>query len=293
MIVFKNPRKNDALTLILSEEYKTVDSFSVQLYSDNSFLNIEARSTVNYELLLVKATLSHVCMLSCKTSGQIFQLFGLSVLNTNKQYIRSMGITYNPEIEIPAGNYSGFVLFWKGNYINKLPSVNAFDTQTIPPSFIQNVLSIGKQMFKPGIIVPMRYTYLDAKVNELISVVVNFYSGRTPVLKPDILAQLKTFEDAVSQQLKHLPQFNQLAYSAGVNPGIIRKYFTDYFGCNFRTYVQKLRLKKAKELLIQTRLTVSEIAEISGYDYEYSFIRSFRKHFGLTPLQFRNKTRPE
>lgn len=53
------------------------------------------------------------------------------------------------------------------------------------------------------------------------------------------------------------------------------------------------RIIKAKELLLNTNLTVDKIAESCGYSCTYSFLRQFRSKCQLTPTQFRNKSLPD
>jgi len=55
-------------------------------------------------------------------------------------------------------------------------------------------------------------------------------------------------------------------------------------------YANRLRLKRAKHMLISSRMTVSEIARDSGYETFSAFCRSFRHHYGMTASSLRVKT---
>lgn len=55
----------------------------------------------------------------------------------------------------------------------------------------------------------------------------------------------------------------------------------------FVDYLNMCRLNKAKQLLEDTRLLISEIAKNVGYQSDNSFIRIFKKYFGITPGQYR------
>ena len=52
-------------------------------------------------------------------------------------------------------------------------------------------------------------------------------------------------------------------------------------------YLTALRMQRARELLRNTRLPVYEIASRTGYESDLAFTRTFKKHAGLTPKQFR------
>ena len=70
------------------------------------------------------------------------------------------------------------------------------------------------------------------------------------------------------------------------------KYFSRYFKNTFHTtlsdYVMKLRLERAEFLLSSTEFSITEISMQSGFNNVSFFIRSFKKAYGLTPLQYRN-----
>lgn len=51
--------------------------------------------------------------------------------------------------------------------------------------------------------------------------------------------------------------------------------------------IQQIRVQKAGELLCSTKLSVQEIAELTGYQDVTYFIRMFKKHTQITPLQYR------
>ncbi len=73
---------------------------------------------------------------------------------------------------------------------------------------------------------------------------------------------------------------------------ISSKYLSALFkksvGRNFSDYVHGVRIKKACELLRDTRMMVYDIASTVGYKSEKHFSRLFRAQTGMTPGQFRN-----
>lgn len=70
-------------------------------------------------------------------------------------------------------------------------------------------------------------------------------------------------------------------------------YFSRVFkqekGCNFVEFLTKVRVERAKKLLINTELSVVRIALESGYQDASYFCRVFRQEAGLTPNQYRNQ----
>ena len=56
---------------------------------------------------------------------------------------------------------------------------------------------------------------------------------------------------------------------------------------NFRDYIMKLRIERSCDLLRNTDKTVSEISELVGYSDPAFFYRSFKKHLGMSPAEYR------
>ncbi|MCU6796300.1 helix-turn-helix domain-containing protein [Paenibacillus sp. WQ 127069] len=75
----------------------------------------------------------------------------------------------------------------------------------------------------------------------------------------------------------------------GYHPDYIRGVFRKETGVNFSDYLSNYRLQKARVLLVETGLKISEIAERLQYNNSQNFIRYFRKQEGMTPGQFREK----
>ena len=58
-------------------------------------------------------------------------------------------------------------------------------------------------------------------------------------------------------------------------------------GMTFSDYVTQLRIQRAKELLSDDSMSVSEIAEVVGYNDYFYFIKVFKKVQGISPSKYR------
>lgn len=67
---------------------------------------------------------------------------------------------------------------------------------------------------------------------------------------------------------------------------IIRAYLNEPLGA----YIKRTRLETAAQLLMYSQVPVSEISHQVGYEMPSSFTNAFRKHFGMSPNEFRNQT---
>lgn len=80
-----------------------------------------------------------------------------------------------------------------------------------------------------------------------------------------------------------------LAQEFHLSEKYISWYFQEHFYISFMQYVAHLRMTKAKDLLLTTEQSITEIAFSCGYPSVNFFIRSFKKVHGMTPLQYRKR----
>lgn len=79
----------------------------------------------------------------------------------------------------------------------------------------------------------------------------------------------------------------QLAERLGMSPNYLSGLFKKELNVHFTDYVNRVRLEKAKELLLTTNLKSYEIAERTGFADNSYFSRMFLKHVGVRPNGFR------
>ena len=71
------------------------------------------------------------------------------------------------------------------------------------------------------------------------------------------------------------------------SPAHISRTFRKLYGVTFTAYLQKLKLAQSCRLLLETDLSVEQVAESVGYKNVQFFHRIFREHYQLSPLQYR------
>ena len=76
---------------------------------------------------------------------------------------------------------------------------------------------------------------------------------------------------------------------AGISPGHLARLFRERRRTSFTAYVQQLRLYRAVGLLTTTRESIGRIAELVGYADASRFAGHFRRRFGLTPREYRQR----
>ena len=81
----------------------------------------------------------------------------------------------------------------------------------------------------------------------------------------------------------------RLAEIAGLGEKQFRRSFFSLYGKTPFHYLQEFRMDKAKILLSYTQKSITEIALQCGFSDVYSFSHCFKKHHGLSPLQYKEQ----
>jgi AraC family transcriptional regulator len=79
----------------------------------------------------------------------------------------------------------------------------------------------------------------------------------------------------------------RMAEFAGVHPVYLARAFRRHFGCCMSKYVQRLRVRRAAQLLQDRSLPAARIAQTAGFADEAHLCRVFKTEFGLTPGRYR------
>lgn len=86
-------------------------------------------------------------------------------------------------------------------------------------------------------------------------------------------------------------EISRLAELEGYNLTYYCEWFKKITGTSPKAYIQNLRLKKAKELLACTHLTILQIAQQVGYEHHSSLTRLFQQSENITPVVYRQQSR--
>lgn len=85
-------------------------------------------------------------------------------------------------------------------------------------------------------------------------------------------------------------RISELSHIAQMSEKNFRRIFKALYGQTPYAFLQKYRVEKAEILLLNTNKSVLEIALSCGFSDVYSFSHSFKRHFGLSPQNYRAST---
>ncbi|ENH98038.1 two-component response regulator [Gracilibacillus halophilus YIM-C55.5] len=96
-------------------------------------------------------------------------------------------------------------------------------------------------------------------------------------------------KDFIDQYYHTQITLEEVATDVGISTYYFSKLFKEYFHVSFVEYLTNKRLEQAKDLLLDQRLPLKEIALTVGYKDPNYFSRVFKKEMGLSPSQYRYK----
>ena len=75
----------------------------------------------------------------------------------------------------------------------------------------------------------------------------------------------------------------------GVSSACFRRLFREYSGKSPSQYRIEIRLEKAKNMLLNSDITIENIADSLGFESSAYFCRQFKKKEGMTPKEYKKK----
>lgn len=84
-----------------------------------------------------------------------------------------------------------------------------------------------------------------------------------------------------------------LAEKEHISKYYLVRTFAKHFGMSPIHYLNEVRTRASKELLVSTDLSISQIAQSTGFSSQSYFSQSFRRSCGITPRDYRRETKQQ
>ena len=98
---------------------------------------------------------------------------------------------------------------------------------------------------------------------------------------------------AIEKRLATPPSLVELASMLGTNERKLTEIFRRRVGMTVFDYFSEMRLETARHLLIESQMRIQVIAGHVGYRNAGDFTRAFRRRYGLSPREYRQRHRGE
>lgn len=132
--------------------------------------------------------------------------------------------------------------------------------------------------------------FLKIKIHEFLFYLFGATLPTDPI-KPEIRDRLAESKKNIEQNFTRHFTIRQLARSSGMNTTSFKSGFKKAFGMAPFEYLVEIRMQHALSLLQKRDLSIQRVADAAGYKSFGSFIKAFKRKFGVTPGQIK-KTFP-
>jgi AraC family transcriptional regulator, transcriptional activator of the genes for pyochelin and ferripyochelin receptors len=137
----------------------------------------------------------------------------------------------------------------------------------------------------------VRVLYLQSKVLELLLLALEQVStqNKSPdiQLRPYDIERIREAHDYLLQNMENPCTLIELSRKVGINDFKLKKGFKQLYGTTVYDFLLDARMEKARNLLLESDISVHDIALMMGYQTLSSFITAFKKKTGYSPGTFK------
>lgn len=301
----KNP---DSIELILNSEkghgrmvfYAIFEGITLAFIKINAYEWPEDEENLFLKPLLINYCFSGRCELLTDDNTYIYLKkndYSISQQTAQKKYI------------FPTGHYEGIKIYFDFNMISKecltilkYLKIDIFklcdNYCTKQKTYISNVdqklreifLNLWQQYNAPSIFT------LQIAIFELLNKLINMrYIPPQPCTfftEVQVAIAKKTEALITSDLSKRIP-IRLIAEKFSISETSLKNYFRGVYGKSISLYLRDIRMEAAEQLLVNTNLSVSEISIRVSYSNQGKFAALFKKHYNLSPLQYRYSKKTE
>ena len=178
---------------------------------------------------------------------------------------------------------------------NLYPLLDQPDTATIalPKLYLTPAITgIIQQIHTCSYSGAIRKLFLQGKALELLALYLTQLDERkTPFKQPSLKARdrdlIHQARDYLLSRKQNPPTLIELAHQVGINQEKLNRGFQELFGYTVFEYLRAARLEEAHQLIINSDLSIQEIAAAVGYNDPKHFARVFKAKFGCYPSSLR------
>jgi len=134
--------------------------------------------------------------------------------------------------------------------------------------------------------------YLDTKILDCLSMMINRVNeSEEPLFPVNLVLSDKVHEarEIMTTQYQNPPSLHELATMVGTNECTLKSAFKQEFGETVFQCLFDYRMGLASKYLLDTTLPIAEVGLQLGYDYQSHFCTAFRRKYGMSPSEYREK----
>ena len=145
----------------------------------------------------------------------------------------------------------------------------------------------------------MRSVFLEGKAQEILVLQLQQYlddlndpEKRNILRKATINSVLKAVE-IIKSEIDSIENIDKLANRVGLNSKSLQLGFQTLYNSSVNDYIKNYRIEKAKELIENTALNITEITYQVGINSRSYFSKLFKEKYNITPKQYYSRVRAQ
>lgn len=219
--------------------------------------------------------------------------------------VHTRGSSLDTQIELPNGSYEGLSI-----------DIDVAEMTRNPPELFSGTGISGSALYEKlcrcGTLIPFtREVQTDA--------IFQFFYDQPPITQP-VYQKLKTLElllylfhsqtlspqratkyqseqielirqihDYLSDHLGQRITIEELSKQYLMNPTTMKALFKSVYGTSIAAHMKEHRMRQAAKLLLESEMSIAEIALAVGYDSQSKFSTAFKEFFHTLPKEYRKK----
>ena len=148
-----------------------------------------------------------------------------------------------------------------------------FNRQGLPDWYLTNKLPVSD---RAGVVVGVMGT-------------VRSYASQAKSLQPFV--QIEPAVEQIRKRFREKISVGELATKVGLSARQFDRKFQEAFGISPQQFIIKTRIQAACDALADPARAIADVAFELGFCDQSSFTMHFRRHMGVTPLQYRRRFR--
>lgn len=166
-----------------------------------------------------------------------------------------------------------------------LDSLACIQQQVLP--FQQVIVDLIEDLYRlKGEEIPHLHFLQKAKLYEIFFHLLSYKKHVTP---NDTLLAIEETKIYMDTHFNEKIKIETLAQQAELSPKYYSEMFKKQYGITVSDYITRLRVNKAKQLLLMTKDSIRIIASSVGYADEFYLSRKFKQAVGISPSAYREK----
>jgi AraC-like DNA-binding protein/ligand-binding sensor protein len=241
----------------------------------------EAKTPIDYDMESAAAS-------QIPEQSEVTQLSEYPV-KTEKRLLASIAESDRPKAQMLLNQLLGHILFSSGGDFDRIKSEMYELLVMISRGAIDVGVSAGKALGINRRFWREAHSLKDMEeLCLLLSGVINQYIDCI-----FSLTHKRSFEDidkAVKYMWKNYSSkitLEDVAKTVFLSPTHFCKIFQERKGCGFNAYLNRIRIEKSKQLLLQYDLRIADIVSMVGFEDQSYFTKVFKRFAGVSPTHFR------